>query len=78
MAANPEPSTPASGLDPGGAQDLVAPLRHEEREAILGRLDAWIEERERLIAEIDRRIEERFAKPPRSQLESEAEPVAWT
>jgi hypothetical protein len=78
MAANPEPSTPASGLDPGGVQDLVAPLRHEEREAILGRLDAWIEERERLIDEIDRRIEERFAKSSRSGIQPETEPVACT
>lgn len=46
--AVPRPAEPAA--------QAGLPLTDEAREALIGRLDAWLEEEERLLAEIEQRI----------------------
>ena len=49
----PRPSEPRAD----GGDGPTPPLADAEREALLRRLETWIDEEERLIAEIERRIE---------------------
>lgn len=61
LSFDPEPKAPESD---------EPPLSDGAREALLGRIEAWIEEEERLVAEIERRLEAATGKvlafPPRA------------
>ena len=51
------PASPlAFGPEPSPAEGDELPLPDNAREALLRRLEAWIEEEERLVAEIERRL----------------------
>ena len=74
------PSFPlAREPEPVAGEGDALPLSDDAREALLGRIEDWIEEEERLIAEVERRVAAAVGNialfPARHRAKDRAEPA---